>query len=52
MEMMRRELTENGPAVFRLAVETLRRIAERNRATEGDLQSKLEYLRQRRTIHD
>ncbi|MBO4309282.1 MAG: DNA primase [Clostridia bacterium] len=45
MEVARRELTENGPEVFRLAAETLRRIAERNRNRESDLQSRLDYLR-------
>ena len=45
MEVARRELTENGPSVFRSTVETLRNIRNENRAKEGDLQSRLEYLR-------
>lgn len=44
MEMARADLTDNGPAVFRSAVETLRGIAEEERAG-SDLRSRLEYLR-------
>ena len=44
-EMARRELTENGPAAFRAAAETLRKIAEQSRNKEGDLQSRIDYLR-------
>ena len=45
MEMARRELTENGPEVFKVSVDTLRRVSERSKNKESDLQSRLDYLR-------
>lgn len=44
-EMARRELTENGPSAFKAAVETLQKVAEQSRNKEGDLQSRIDYLR-------
>ncbi|MBE6529542.1 MAG: DNA primase [Ruminococcaceae bacterium] len=44
-EMTRRELTQNGPDVFRNTVKNLRAISEQSRSKNTDLQTKLENIR-------
>ena len=44
-EMARRELTQNGPQVFRSTVENLRALSEAARNKDADLQTRLENIR-------
>ena len=47
MEVTRQALTQNGPEVFRSAVETLRSVREEKEIGKGDLSARLEYLRKK-----
>ncbi len=46
-EMTRRELTKNGPDVFKSAVETLRSVKMKDALKDGDLNTRLAYLREK-----
>lgn len=48
MEVTRRELTENGPGVFRSAVEVLKDAHVQKELQGGDLNEQLAYLRQKK----
>ena len=51
MEVARQALTQNGPEVFRSAIETLRSIRREKELDKGDLSARLEYLRQKKQLH-
>ena len=44
-ELSRRELTQNGPEIFRSTVESLRALSEKARLKDADLQTRLENIR-------
>ena len=46
-EMTRRRLTQNGPEVFRSAVEVLRDVKKKETAGNGDLHDRIAYLREK-----
>jgi len=48
MEIARQQLTENGPPVFRSAVQVLRDIREQKSVKESSLSDRIEYLRKKR----
>jgi DNA primase len=48
MEMLRQQLTHNGPEVFQSAVGVLKDIAAEKAASGGDLHSRLAYLREKK----
>lgn len=48
MEMTRRQLSENGPSVFRSAVAVLKEARERENMRDGDLNTQLAYLREKK----
>ena len=53
MEVARRQLSQNGPEVFRSAVSVLKGISERKEKAGGDLHSHLAYLRSKKAnIHN
>lgn len=53
MEVARRQLSQNGPEVFRSAVGVLKEISERKEKAGGDLHSHLAYLRSKKAnIHN
>ena len=51
MEVARQSLTQNGPEVFRSAIDTLRSIRQEKELDKGDLTARLEYLRQKKQLH-
>ena len=51
MEVARQALTQNGPEVFRSAIDTLRSIRMEKELDKGDLTARLEYLRQKKQLH-
>lgn len=48
MEVTRQALTNNFPEVFRSSVDTLRQVRAEKEAQQGDLQTQLAYLRQKK----
>lgn len=53
MEIARRQLSQNGPQVFRSAVNVLKGISEEKQQAGGDLNSHLAYLRSKKAkIHN
>ncbi len=51
MEVARQSLTQNGPEVFRSAVDALRAIREEKEIGKGDIGARLEYLRKKTQLH-
>ncbi len=51
MEVARQSLTQNGPEVFRSAVDALRSIREEKEIGKGDISARLEYLRRKTQLH-
>lgn len=48
MEVARRELTQNGPEIFRSAVQSLRDAAHREQIAPDDIGARLAYLREKK----
>jgi len=51
MEVIRRDLTQNGPEVFRSSVASLLAVKQEKEVRSGDLASHLEYIRRKSKIH-
>lgn len=51
MEVSRQSLTQNGPEVFRSAIDTLRSIREERESEKGDIGAHLEFLRNKTKLH-
>ena len=48
MTVERQEMAENGPGVFRSAIEALRELHRQKEAQKGDLSAQLAYLREKK----
>ena len=51
MEVSRQSLTQNGPEVFRSAVDALRSIRESKEVEKSDIGAYLDHLRQKKQLH-
>ena len=51
MEVSRQQLSQNGPEVFRSAVETLRSERQREKLDGADLNARLAFLREKSKLH-
>ena len=51
MEVARQSLTQNGPEVFRSAVDALHTVREEKEVEKGGIDAHLEYMRKKKQLH-